>query len=381
MIKKTIKRVIIGFVLLVGFTLLLFNSDVHGNKQSNVSPIAATTVSNKERKEVLVKRVKSDLQIEANCEFLLADHFEVQSNLYGNVTSQAKLSRAIDTTKLGKQKVEVTIKDHEGYYYYQTLVFSIRDTIPPTINTTDSTIILGDFFDPLTDVTASDAVDGDLTNQLEVTSELKGDQVGEYLIHYQVYDKSNNLREHTRKVSVIDNQPSPDNLSDVAPEVVLEDIPEPYIKEPVVIEQPTTEASIVPQRIKFLDYDIPYENGGMSVGQSIIDSRDVASTWGGNSYQSGNDKGNTHFIGHNPGVFAPLFSLYLGAEISISDGEGQVSVYKVTNLFQVDSCAVGISDGVDYWDVITGSGGGERVTLQTCVSDTANLIVQAAEVK
>jgi hypothetical protein len=35
------------------------------------------------------------------------------------------------------------------------------------------------------------------------------------------------------------------------------------------------------------------------------------------------------------------------------------------------------ADGTDYWDQITGSGGGERITLQTCINDDYNLIVFA----
>lgn len=122
---------------------------------------------------------------------------------------------------------------------------------------------------------------------------------------------------------------------------------------------------------------ISYTNAGQGSGQAIIDANpNQVATWGGAVVQSGNDGANTHFIGHNPGIFNVLFSLGTGATIEVSDSANNVTTYTVSQIVTVDDSGFA-ADGTDYWDQITGSGGGERITLQTCINDDYNLIVFA----
>lgn len=122
---------------------------------------------------------------------------------------------------------------------------------------------------------------------------------------------------------------------------------------------------------------ISYANAGQGNGQAIIDANpNVVATWGGSAVQSGNDGVNTHFIGHNPGIFNVLFSVGTGATIEVSDGSNNVTSYTVSQIVTVDDSGIA-EDGTDYWDQITGTGGGERITLQTCINDDYNLIVFA----
>lgn len=122
---------------------------------------------------------------------------------------------------------------------------------------------------------------------------------------------------------------------------------------------------------------ISYSNAGQGSGQAIIDANpNQVATWGGAVVQSGNDGANTHFIGHNPGIFNVLFSLGTGATIEVSDSANNVTTYTVSQIVTVDDSGFA-ADGTDYWDQITGSGGGERITLQTCINDDYNLIVFA----
>lgn len=122
---------------------------------------------------------------------------------------------------------------------------------------------------------------------------------------------------------------------------------------------------------------IPYTNAGQENGQAIIDSNpNKVATWGGEPTQSRTDNANTHFIGHNPGIFNILFSLQPGAVISVTDATGTTSDYHITQIITVDDSGYA-ADGTDYWDQITGTGGGERITLQTCINDDDNLIVFA----
>lgn len=122
---------------------------------------------------------------------------------------------------------------------------------------------------------------------------------------------------------------------------------------------------------------ISYSNAGQGSGQAIIDANpNEVATWGGASVQSGKDSSNTHFIGHNPGVFNVLFSLSIGATIEVSDSANNISTYTVSQIVTVDDSGIS-EDGVDYWERITGTSGGERITLQTCINDNYNLIVFA----
>ncbi|SJZ53442.1 Sortase family protein [Pilibacter termitis] len=141
------------------------------------------------------------------------------------------------------------------------------------------------------------------------------------------------------------------------------------------------ENTLQPNTIYVAGSAIPYQNGGQGSGQSIIDSNPngVASTWGGASVQSGNDGMNTHFIGHNVGAFSCLLGVNVGASIVITDGNGNATTYIVNERDVVDTHGVDTTTGQDLWDRITGAGGGERVTLQTCLSDTTRLILFAGK--
>ncbi|UUV98614.1 sortase [Vagococcus luciliae] len=125
---------------------------------------------------------------------------------------------------------------------------------------------------------------------------------------------------------------------------------------------------------------IYYQNGGQIAGQSIIDanSDSEASTWGGAQIFSGNDGLNTHFIGHNPGAFSIIFSLSIGNQIVVTDSIGTSQTYVVDSICQVTDDGVDTNTGTDLYDMIAGEGGGERITLQSCINDEVNLIIFAS---
>lgn len=178
-------------------------------------------------------------------------------------------------------------------------------------------------------------------------------------------------------------QPTSESTQEVAPQqepvVAAQEVPPapqhtPEAPEPEPVSQATT---YTPNQISFNGISIPYQNAGQGSGQGIINGGAVAATWGGSSIQSGTDGLNTHFIGHNPGIFSPICSLGAGSSITVTDSAGDATTYIVNGLIQVDDSGRDIHSGQDHWDQITSTGGGERITLQTCLSDTVNLIVYA----
>lgn len=124
---------------------------------------------------------------------------------------------------------------------------------------------------------------------------------------------------------------------------------------------------------------IPYQNRGQASGQAIIDGNPhgTASTWGGAAVQSGSDGLSTHFIGHNPGIFASIFQLGIGSTVIVTDSDGTPHTYTVNQLYQVDDYAVELGTGRELWNLITGSSNGEQVVFQACINDHVNLIVIA----
>lgn len=140
--------------------------------------------------------------------------------------------------------------------------------------------------------------------------------------------------------------------------------------------QKSNQPTYQPSTIYFNGVAVPYKNGGKEKGQAIIDGGVYASTWGGTKVFNANDGMNTHFIGHNPGVFSGIWN---AKSFIITDENGSPYTYIVTSVYKVNKRAIGVDDGVDYWDRITGTGGGERVTFQTCVSvgGSTNWIIEA----
>ncbi|MDR2464968.1 MAG: sortase, partial [Streptococcaceae bacterium] len=125
--------------------------------------------------------------------------------------------------------------------------------------------------------------------------------------------------------------------------------------------------------------EVPYKDGGVSEGQSIIngDPNGVASTWGGAPVQSGTDGMNTHFIGHNAGIFSCLLNLYVGSVVTVTDGNGVPTNYVVNSRHVTDIYGVDTTTKENLWNQITSTSGGERITLQTCLSEKTRLILFA----
>ncbi|SJZ39538.1 Sortase family protein [Pilibacter termitis] len=124
---------------------------------------------------------------------------------------------------------------------------------------------------------------------------------------------------------------------------------------------------------------IHYTVAGTRTGQAVINKnpKTEAATWGGVTAQSCVDNKNTHFIAHNPGAFNVLTQLKNNDMITVVDSAKKKRNYRVRVITRVDDKAYEIGTKRDYWSIITGTGGGERITLQTCLSRTTNLIVIA----
>ncbi|MEI5993251.1 immunoglobulin-like domain-containing protein [Candidatus Enterococcus mansonii] len=254
----------------------------------------------------------------------------------------------------------------------------VKDTTAPTINAPEETIEQNTPVDVYAGVTATDTKDGDLTNKLVASQTLDTSIPGDYTVRFTATDNSGNTGAADRIIHVIaaKNQEAPQAEPVAAPQ------PEPTTVAATAPESApavTAAPAYAPMTMTMSGQTIPYQNGGQGSGQSIIDSNPggVASTWGGAAVQSGDDNQNTHFIGHNPGAFSIVFSLGVGSQIVVTDANGTPTTYTVRTLLQLDDYGTEVGTGTNYWDLTVGTGGGERITLQSCINDNINLFVIA----
>ena len=85
----------------------------------------------------------------------------------------------------------------------------------PTISGVDSiTVMVGDEFDPLAGVSASDEIDGSLTSSITVSGEVDTATVGTYTLKYRVENAAGLSREVSRKVIVHNDMDTDDSESD-----------------------------------------------------------------------------------------------------------------------------------------------------------------------
>lgn len=108
----------------------------------------------------------------------------------GNVAADGR-STSFDQT--GPAQVEITAVDELGHKTVKSVDITITDTKPPMLLAKDITISLGDPVDYHTGVTAEDAMDGNLTSQIQVdTSQVDETKAGLYPVIYSVTDSSGN---------------------------------------------------------------------------------------------------------------------------------------------------------------------------------------------
>ncbi|MGX6970819.1 sortase domain-bontaining protein [Vagococcus bubulae] len=199
--------------------------------------------------------------------------------------------------------------------------------------------------------------------------------------------KSSDKQEVIKKIETIDHSTdskvsTETSMPTESQEIVQDDSQEWTVnQEQVPTNKDTTAVQAQPaMSLNILGQIVYYQNGGQAAGQSIIDANSdyEASTWGGAQTFSGNDGMNTHFIGHNPGAFSIIFSLSIGNQIVVTDSTGTPKTYIVNAICQVTDDGRDISNGAELYDTITGTDGGERITLQSCVNDDVNLIIFAS---
>lgn len=146
-------------------------------------------------------------------------------------------------------------------------------------------------------------------------------------------------------------------------------------------QSPSQKSTYAKSSIYFNGKVAPYVYGGNDVNhvQRIIDGG-IASTYITPNF-SGTDGLNTFFAGHNRGIFTGIWT---APYFIVTDANGKAFKYNTTKVFkiynQINKNWTGVDDGVNYVGEITGTSGGERITLQTCYNADGSIdwIVEAS---
>jgi hypothetical protein len=129
----------------------------------------------------------------------------------GDLTGQIVTDNPVDTSTAGTYTVTYTVADASGNGATATRTVNvvIVDTTPPviTLEGSDPETVEGGSTYTDAGATATDLVDGDLTDQISVGSDVDTSQVGSYTVTYSVTDASGNTATATRTVDVVDTTP------------------------------------------------------------------------------------------------------------------------------------------------------------------------------
>ena len=127
----------------------------------------------------------------------------------GNLTDKIEvLKNEVDTTKPGKYEVTYKVTDSGGASHVKTIKVTVNPKMEPLnaapiIQAEDKTLTVGDEFDPMADVTATDAEDGNLTDKIEILkNEVDTTKPGKYEVTYKVTDSQGASRTKTITVTV-----------------------------------------------------------------------------------------------------------------------------------------------------------------------------------
>lgn len=127
----------------------------------------------------------------------------------GDITNNIEiLKNDVNVNEPGIYNVTYKVTDAQGASYTTTIKVTVNPKAAdlnacPVINATDKTLTVGDEFDPLADVTATDEEDGDLTDKIKIlNNEVDMTKPGKYEVTYKVTDNGGASYVKTIKVTV-----------------------------------------------------------------------------------------------------------------------------------------------------------------------------------
>ncbi|MFD1393947.1 sortase domain-bontaining protein [Lacticaseibacillus jixianensis] len=104
----------------------------------------------------------------------------------------------------------------------------------------------------------------------------------------------------------------------------------------------------------------------------------MAMTWGGATRMTTTDGLTSEIAGHaKSNTFAWIMRLRNGSRVSVTDAQGRSRSYRVYMTDNVNDDGYSVKNGADRLNSIISAHQGEKVVLQTCITNTVNRLVWA----
>ena len=178
------------------------NSEVTNPGDSKSKPKTNDTIS-----PVITLIGNSTLTLEAGSSYTELGSTATDS-VDGNLTEQIKISGAVDPSKVGTYTLYYSVSDSSGNEAIKAIrKVTVTDTISPVITLIGNSTLTLEAGSSYTELgsTATDSVDGNLTEQIKISGIVEPSKVGTYTLYYSVVDSSGNeAAKAIRKVTVVD---------------------------------------------------------------------------------------------------------------------------------------------------------------------------------
>lgn len=310
-----------------------------------------------------------------------------KSGLGSDEDFSLKMKSDPQLAKPGKHQLDLEVTPRWGETKQLKVTVIIKDNQPPQVTTKSVEVVAGTAIDYQKLVSAVDRQDGKISVKQIQHTKVDPNKLGKQEVIFSVNDQAGNT---TRKKATIIVKAKPPtakkepaltekredtrNFSEQVSKVVSDsDAQESPMDQN---EAPgknirTAKAAIPYSTITFLGEVIPFvhTNGAESAPAT------GAGTWTGTG--AVDDGAPTHFIGHNPGDFHDVLNLTVGSLITVTDDNGNRRTYCVYELVDAYDNGINVNNPNDDTFPRVIDQGGERITLQTCITDAINRIVLA----
>ncbi|MCC3866126.1 DUF5011 domain-containing protein, partial [Terrisporobacter petrolearius] len=143
----------------------------------------------------------------------IGDKFDPQKDVTasdkedGDITSKVSVKEnTVDPSKIGIYKVVYEVADSDGNAITKEIKVTVKSNDKPIISASDVELKVGDKFDPLKNVAASDKEDGDITSKIKIIENtVDTTKAGIYKVVYEVTDSDGNKITKEIKVTVRSN--------------------------------------------------------------------------------------------------------------------------------------------------------------------------------
>lgn len=185
---------------IAGVYKVIYSATDSGNKTTRVQSVVIVNPKASLINSIPVINAE-DKVIQLGEEFKELDGVTASDKEEGNITENIQvIKNEVNINVSGKYEVTYSVTDTEGASAIKTIVITVNE--PPVINATDKVIKVGESFEPLSGVTATDKEHGKITEIEVIKNTVDTKTPGEYEVTYKVKDNNGGEATKTIKVTV-----------------------------------------------------------------------------------------------------------------------------------------------------------------------------------